>query len=179
MPPANSATRAGAMPEASGDSSSGTLAENMRVLALMLFVVFGNLACSTNQNENPPQSSRRLKAPAHPDVEFFIVRLSSAQELSISRPNLKYIWNKHIPFSLGPMLERAPYFPTTLFEYIGTKLGRDYYRVIFNSGESGKDSIIEVIYAGSESEVFRNTEYMIGIRPRTKQKKANEPVDLL
>jgi hypothetical protein len=60
MSPADSAARAGAMPEASGDSSSGTLAKNMTRIRFLILFVASVFSCVAAEPE--PAPSPKIKA---------------------------------------------------------------------------------------------------------------------
>ena len=123
------------------------------------------LGCHQASNRKPAVD---WTAPKSPYIEGFAVTLIG-KELCSSRPNTEHTWTGHVPFFVGPFLENQPKYPSTSFVYIGTESGRDHYKVTLNLGEHGKEITKEILYSGSEIEVFQYDDCRVCLRPLTKE----------
>jgi len=130
--------------------------------ALLLLFLTSRLPAET-QN-----AGIHMAAPTFPDVELYVVQLSTSKELTVAWPNIRYIWNTIDSIPLGPATNKGPQFPTTAFKYLGTDGRTDAYQVIFNAEGQRPVPTVRIAYNGSDTVAYRDKEFLFGMRPAAK-----------
>ncbi len=146
----------------------------MKLLSASVLFSIAALSCTLGweyPKEFYPQEETKFegKLPRHANVEFFIQYLSTGGE-RISRPSPKYFGQKPMPVCLGQMMSYDPPFPTAEFNFSGGDSQGDHYTVSFQADASSKAQNKDIIYSGSLLEVWRNKQFVVGIRPAKESK---------
>lgn len=108
--------------------------------------------------------------PVHTNLEIYLNRYTiSPEQGAISRP-YPSIWapNAGVGYSFGVGEIGEPQYSASI-EYKGTKNGSDYYSItiIYPAKNHIASFTKEIIYKGDDIEIWRDSEYRAGVRPRT------------
>lgn len=128
-------------------------------------------ACKPTPQPNVvPAQVVEVAAPLHPEIELYINNyVLGPNQGSTTRPNLSQ-WSPDVKtkFSTSTNQEGKPPYSAS-FEYLGRKPDGDLYNVTISFPVAGTTKTLarELVYTGGDVELLRDTEYRIGIRPRT------------
>ncbi len=111
-----------------------------------------------------------VAAPLYPEIELYMNNyVLGPKQGSIMRLNF-LLWSPDVKtkFSTSTNQEGKPPYSVSL-EYLGRKPDGDLYNVTisFPIAETPKTLSRELVYSGGDVELLRDTEYRIGIRPKT------------
>lgn len=128
--------------------------------------------CETSA-KNIKDGKPELRPPVHADLEVYLNKYKMSPTIgAIGHPNLT-LWqpNERAMYTFGVGEAGKPQYSARI-EYKGTKDGNDYYSfTITYPVENNITSFTEeIIYKGDDIEIWRDSEYRIGIRPRTNKK---------
>jgi len=135
-----------------------------------LLLTLALLGCSKKESSLPESPTIEWSQPAHQSLEVYINQYTlSPTQGAIGRPNLE-IWrpNVHTVHTYSTNQEGKPPY-TAKLEYKGTAPEGDHYFVtITHPIDSNVETIeLNTVFTGTEIEFFKDTQYRIGIRPRT------------
>lgn len=117
-----------------------------------------------------PAQIVEVAAPLHPEIELYINNyVLGPNQGSTTRPNLSQ-WSPDVKtkFSTTTNQEGKPPYSASL-EYLGRKPEGDFYNITISFPAAGtiKTASHELVYSGGAVELLRDSEYRIGIRPKT------------
>jgi len=150
----------------------------MKHLTLLL-VLFGVTSCSEQQTGVADPIARREQReivahevtrsfpPIHTNLETFINNYALSEhrgsrthhDVSGLKPDGRVRWKDQVAEEGA-----APY--SAAFEYKGTEDGKDHYLVTVKVPSASTPQLKEIAYDGRELEIWRDSEWRIGMRPR-------------
>ena len=128
------------------------------------------VGCKKASEPVPQSETHRWIAPAQGAIDVYVNQFTlSPTNGSILRPNFTGPSITNVSTSTNQK-DKPPY--GAKISYIGTKDGIDHYLVVitYPVGEEMKSETKEIFYRGSDIEIFRDSEYRIGIRPSTEKR---------
>jgi len=128
------------------------------------------LGCSQDGSDIKEASTVEWVQPTHQSLEVYINQYTlSPTQGAIGRPNLE-IWRPNVQMvhTYSTNQEGKPPY-TAKLEYKGTAADGDHYSVTISYPIDSNMETIELntVFTGTEVELFKDTQYRIGIRPRT------------
>ncbi|GAT33075.1 hypothetical protein TSACC_21480 [Terrimicrobium sacchariphilum] len=129
------------------------------------------VACKPAPQSNVvPAQVIEVATPLHPGIELYINNyVLGPNQGSTTQPDFSR-WSPDVKtkFSATTSEEGKPPYSASI-EYLGRKPDGDLYNVTISFPIAGTTKTLsrELVYPGGDVELLRDTEYRIGIRPKT------------
>jgi hypothetical protein len=146
-------------------------ANKMKTLASLLVLVLVLGACSKSPSAKVANKAPRGFPPIHTNVEIFVSNYAVSAHRGVqAHPDvqgLKLDGHSRNTYSCSAKDTGGPDYGAAI-EYKGTEAGKDYYLATITapSGAAGVPAPAEIGYEGREIELWRDSQWRIGIRPQ-------------
>lgn len=141
----------------------------MKTALYLTLILTSLVGCKKAPEPTVQAEPAKWTAPAQGPIDVYINQFTlSPTNGATFRPSFTSPTNSHASGSTNQ--EGKPPYSADI-TYLGTKDGVDHYSFITTYPVAGgmKSETKEIYYSGTEIEIFRDSEYRIGIRPSTEK----------
>lgn len=142
----------------------------LQILLTLLLLVISFIGFSNESQKAANSKGLKWAAPIHKNFEAYIVSYPSEGAGTVCRPNLS-LWKPEGKLKFGTKFgsKGSAQSYSLKVNYEGTQNNEDCYSItiLFPNGNSRGAFIKRIFYNGKGIEIWKNSEYKVGFRPRT------------